>query len=162
MTPEELARKRAANAAWQKANRDKCREYNNKYRSKPSVKEKQKEYDKRHRIRHPGSMLIAKRKWYKANKPKIRLVARKLALKTKFGMTLDDFNRMFESQDKKCAVCLSENSGAKIDWAVDHCHSTGKVRGILCHPCNRILHWKVTPEILHRAADYLERNSHDD
>lgn len=57
-----------------------------------------------------------------------------------------------------CAVCLRRRTQAderRLDR--DHCHRTGRPRGLLCHKCNRALASWVTPEWLRAAADYLER-----
>jgi hypothetical protein len=42
---------------------------------------------------------------------------------------------MFISQGKRCATC-QRDTPTKTGWDTDHCHTTGKVRGIICHPCN--------------------------
>lgn len=54
-------------------------------------------------------------------------------LKTKYGMTIDDWDRMYAQQGGKCACCKDEFGMLP---AVDHCHKTGAVRGILCSECN--------------------------
>ena len=56
--------------------------------------------------------------------------------KANYGLSYQDVHNMWMAQDKKCASCkdlvnLGHNKGV-----VDHCHTTGKVRSILCHPCN--------------------------
>jgi len=67
----------------------------------------------------------------------------------RYGMTFDD---MAELLRQPCSVCGS--------WEyprVDHCHETGKVRGMLCHHCNTALSHPMTPDRLRAMADYLER-----
>lgn len=65
-------------------------------------------------------------------------------LKSNFGITFDDYTRMLEQQDGVCAICLrpeetkSRSGKAKL-LAVDHCHTTGKVRGLLCQFCNQAI-----------------------
>lgn len=66
--------------------------------------------------------------------------------KTRYGITADDYDRMLKEQDGKCKLCNKEEHvrGTTPDkkpkrLAVDHCHKTGKVRGLLCHNCNVML-----------------------
>lgn len=85
-------------------------------------------------------------------------------LRKKYRISLREYKEMLLSQDGCCAICGSEEVIAirrkTFSLAVDHDHKTGKVRGILCHGCNRALgHMKDDPEILRAAADYLEKNS---
>jgi hypothetical protein len=54
----------------------------------------------------------------------------------KFGLTLGELDVMYARQDSKCAICgITEQEHGKY-LAIDHCHRTGKVRGLLCMPCN--------------------------
>lgn len=84
--------------------------------------------------------------------------------KRNYGITDADLAAMKKEQDNKCYLCRSEgfligknNHDEKL--AVDHCHSTGKVRKLLCHNCNRALGlFKDNPELMRRAADYVENN----
>lgn len=59
----------------------------------------------------------------------------------KYGITLEDYQRMLSNQKGVCAICHKNNSyaGKTRMFAVDHCHVTGKVRGLLCQSCNRAL-----------------------
>jgi hypothetical protein len=62
---------------------------------------------------------------------------RKASLKRNFGLTPQEFDAMLISQDGVCACCGCESPGGKHDqWHVDHCHATGRVRGLLCFRCN--------------------------
>lgn len=69
-------------------------------------------------------------------------------------MTLEDYQRMYDEQTGHCAIC----SGWRKVLCVDHCHKNGFVRGLICRLCNgRLLTAaKDSPEILRKAADYLE------
>jgi hypothetical protein len=73
----------------------------------------------------------------------------------RYGITLNEKERIFDSQNKTCAICKSKDSGKK-GWNIDHDHVTNKIRGILCHSCNLGLgHFKDNKEFLKNAAEYL-------
>ena len=60
--------------------------------------------------------------------------------KSKFNITLDDYDRMFEEQKGVCAICGQPQKSSRR-LAVDHNHITGKIRGLLCTVCNTDLGW---------------------
>ena len=62
-----------------------------------------------------------------------KLAVKDYQLQHKYGITLVDYNIMLESQGGVCKICRL----AAKQLCVDHCHTTGKVRGLLCHGCNR-------------------------
>ena len=73
--------------------------------------------------------------------------------KRKYGITQDDWDRMFTEQSGKCAVC-EEAFSDQIN--VDHNHETGQVRGLLCSLCNWLLGMAKEDEtILLKAVQYL-------
>jgi hypothetical protein len=79
---------------------------------------------------------------------------RKWYLKTTYGLTPEEYSDMYLKYDGKCYICLE-----KKDYYlhVDHDHSTGKIRGLLCHGCNNALGLlKDSKESLLRAIEYLE------
>jgi len=91
-------------------------------------------------------------------------VYRNKNLKYQYGITLDDYNRMLVQQNHTCAIChqpetmLHPRSGRVKELAVDHCHSTGTVRGLLCNRCNTTIGlFNDDPETLRAAIAYLER-----
>lgn len=51
----------------------------------------------------------------------------------KYGLTTESFNELLVSQSGRCAIC---NNPLNEKFCIDHCHSTGAVRGLLCYPCN--------------------------
>jgi len=78
------------------------------------------------------------------------------------GITEVDFEIMFKEQNGVCAICcqpeIAKFNGKIQHLAVDHDHVTGIVRGLLCLNCNHVLgKAKDNPEILRKAADYLEK-----
>jgi hypothetical protein len=83
-----------------------------------------------------------------------------------YGITLHEYERMLKEQDCKCAICRREETRvvrngsdeAKRMLAVDHCHKTGKVRGLLCSDCNPSLGgFQDSIEILANAIAYLNK-----
>jgi hypothetical protein len=90
------------------------------------------------------------RKWKDRYKNKV--------LKSRYGITLEQFNKMFEDQNGGCALC---GKGPIRDNAlcVDHNHATGKVRALLCHGCNRDIAILDNPELLARAMGYLAKHA---
>lgn len=71
----------------------------------------------------------------------------------RYGITPEEYDRRVKEQDGKCAICLEERP-----LAVDHCHETGKVRGLLCRSCNAGMGMlKDDPERLRRAILFLEQ-----
>ena len=70
------------------------------------------------------------------------------------GITENEWHILYNKQQGKCAICL-EISNKKLH--VDHCHSTGRIRGLLCGACNMgIGQLKDNPNILRQAIKYLE------
>lgn len=78
----------------------------------------------------------------------------------RYGVTIEDYMQMFDAQGGKCALCGSDPDKRRHhDFAVDHCHESGVVRGLLCHRCNVGLgHFQDNPVLLMAAAEYLERH----
>ena len=77
----------------------------------------------------------------------------------KFGITAEEFKSIFEKQEGCCAICGRHQLEFKKALAVDHCHKTGKIRGLLCTNCNQGLgHFMDNSELLLKAAEYLKDN----
>lgn len=131
-----------------------CREcdkkYKKEYRNTEEGKKKKTEYSK---------------KYYSKNKDRIKKkqkdnpnIHRNTKLKKNFGIDLNQYNEMLNNQNKKCAICYIHESELIKKLAVDHCHKTGKIRGLLCMKCNIILgQAKDNIKILNSAISYLEK-----
>jgi len=78
-------------------------------------------------------------------------------LKRLYGITLDDYNQMLTEQNDCCAICKTTEPGGKHGkFMVDHCHDTGKVRGLLCKRCNIGLgEFNDDTSLLEKAVLYL-------
>ena len=87
-----------------------------------------------------------------------------LYLQRTYSISLTDYKTMYDTQEGLCAICRTEGftmaNHHKMKLAVDHCHTTGKVRGLLCHNCNRALGlFKDNPEAIERAMKYVSSES---
>jgi len=101
--------------------------------------------------------------YYKNGKPRIdnrcydctrrkKIYSQERMLKNVYGLSLDEYNHMLINQDSSCAICSRHD----IQLYVDHCHSSGKVRGLLCQHCNSGIGFlKDDPEIIRAALQYL-------
>ncbi len=69
------------------------------------------------------------------------------------------YEEMLEAQNRRCAICGAPHDEQKRGLAVDHCHTTGKVRGLLCSPCNSqlIVVCENQLHLVERAQAYLAR-----
>ena len=79
--------------------------------------------------------------------------ARRQHLKAQYGLTPEGYMRMLANQFNQCAICGSPFEGLRIE--VDHCHDTGKVRGLLCSVCNRWLAALEHATFIDKARQYL-------
>jgi len=92
--------------------------------------------------------------------PKVKEKKRSEGLKRKFNLTLEEYDRIFDSQNGKCSICGSSNSGRTGNFCIDHNHKTGKVRGLLCHNCNLMIgNSGDSIYILLNGIKYLEKDS---
>ena len=87
------------------------------------------------------------------------LKQRHYKLQYMYGITETDYQKMLEEQNGVCAICginATIRKGAHIRLSVDHCHDTGKVRGLLCNRCNHAIGvFKDDPTLLKKAMEYL-------
>jgi len=81
----------------------------------------------------------------------------------RYGVTRADYDKMFAEQGGRCAICGTDDpathtsKGGDGSFCVDHCHQTGKVRGLLCGYCNTgIGKLRDNPDIMRKAAQYVE------
>lgn len=86
-----------------------------------------------------------------------KISVRKTHYKRSYGITIDEYNEMFEKQCGRCAICGGKHLGIK-NMAIDHCHKTNRVRGLLCPKCNLGLgFFRDNIDILKLAQHYLNK-----
>ena len=97
--------------------------------------------------------------WKKANSLEHEKSLRNSRYLYRYGITTEEYESLFKTQNGQCKICKSTDFGRKNanHFCVDHCHITGKVRGLLCHKCNSAL-GKFNDDInlLKNAITYLE------
>lgn len=134
---------RKAAKKWHAANAEKCREITKKYRQSLPIEVKRARYQK----------------WAKQNSGRVTFLSRRNALRRKYGLSLEKYDSILASQAGVCAICHApptlENCKCGL-LVVDHCHRTGKVRGLLCSNCNSGLgFFKENTQTLLHARCYV-------
>jgi hypothetical protein len=137
------------NKEWKNANKEKINARRRELRATPEAKMKSKEYKERTKDRDQQ---------YRDNRKHVK---KDYALKSNYGISLEEYNLMNQQQGDVCAICKQPETamwrGRLTRLAVDHDHNTGVVRSLLCSRCNRALgSFDDDPVLLRAAADYLE------
>ena len=129
-TPEEAARVRSQVQAYKLRNLDRIKEQS----------------AKRHAWRYANDPAYRERKDRQANEANLR---------RKYGIGSAERDARLTSQGNVCKVCKTPTPGGR-GWHIDHCHTTGIVRGILCTACNVFIgRIEARPEIHQAALDYI-------
>lgn len=99
----------------------------------------------------------ATQEWAEANPTAWERHKRKSYLKRKYGITPEEADSLFASQDGRCAICgATEGDSRGFRMHIDHCHTTGVVRGVLCNLCNAGLgNFRDDPGLMRKAIAYL-------
>lgn len=112
-------------------------------------------------------------KWRKANptkhnqrartpegKKRLAKYRKNWALRTRYGITFDQYKSMSDAQGGVCLICKGNQSRHR-PLVVDHCHKTGQIRGLLCDPCNiGLANFRDNAESLKNAVAYLSTAPH--
>lgn len=109
------------------------------------------------RQKNPEKEREAKHAWRRANPDYMR----DANLRNVHGITLEQFRDMERLQGGACVICRTKEAGGFGRWLkVDHCHKTGRIRGLLCHNCNTGLgHFKENLSFFEAAIAYLKKHS---
>jgi 5-methylcytosine-specific restriction endonuclease McrA len=108
------------------------------------------------KIEHPRRMYM--QRWYAGNRDRVLEQKVRYGLKKRYGLTLEMYAALSESQDHRCAICRVpglETKSKKLH--VDHSHQTGKVRGLLCAKCNVALGVLENTALVEKGQVYLEK-----
>lgn len=119
--------------------------------------EKQREYHKKWVSKNPEFYAEYKKQWNLKNRDKVREHRRKYNRNTRKYLKRAPTNiyiYLFDKQNGVCAICGVKPQDKRL--AVDHCHQSGEIRGLLCSNCNLgIGLLQDNPMLLTKAADYL-------
>lgn len=116
--------------------------------------EKKKVYDQSYRESNREKINNYARVYNQANRDKLK----DNRLRRTYGITLEEYNKMFEDQNGCCAICNEHQLTLNQILYVDHCHESGRVRGLLCLNCNILLgKAKDSEKILFKAIEYLKK-----
>jgi len=129
--------------------------------------EHKKEYQKEYYLKNKKKLLEYRKNFYNENK-EVSIQRSKTwaennkrrrkhnVLMSTHKISIDDYERMLVEQDYKCYCCSVEHSNLKKGLFVDHCHTTGRVRGLLCNSCNSALGYaKDNIKVLTNMIKYL-------
>lgn len=128
-----------------------------------------------YRTDNPEKVADATRKWRKNNREKSNATKRAWVRKnldkhnatrrkSAYGISDVEFRSLFASQNGKCALCEfvfpgMQTGDRNASPHVDHCHTTGKIRGLLCNSCNTGLgRFKDSTDLLLKAVSYLQKS----
>jgi hypothetical protein len=152
---ENKAKHAADGKAWREKNKEKVAATNKTWQV--NNREKVRADAKEWRAANSDLVTAYNTKWWQNNLAKALQTRMRASLKANFGITLEFYFEMLEAQKGVCFVCKQTcKTGRRL--AVDHCHATGRIRGLLCHACNCALgRTNDDPEILRGLANYLER-----
>jgi|SRR5215469_3883691 len=143
--------------------RAQCRDCYNEQRrknyqvtDKGRLLERWRNHYERHKERIKAYQAEYQPKHYKANRERYRQWRFTWQLK-RYGMSREDLLKMLEGQGGRCKICGYEFGSGNKRRAIDHCHESGKVRGILCNGCNVAIALLGTVENCESAVQYLKQ-----
>ena len=113
-------------------------------------------YRKAYREKNKEVIAASQKRYREKNKEALVAYNKRYHILSKYGLTLEERNKMQVEQGNACKICLREFND-EIGCCVDHCHTSGKIRGLLCQSCNKGLgHFRDNTLDLARALEYLE------
>lgn len=141
-----------------KRKREERVQYNREWRAKN--KKYVKEYLQKWRSEHKEQIKIYSSRSLKRMREKCPDKLRSQQLKWRYGITLEEKNKIISSQGNRCPICqdeFSSKSSSKMA-CIGHCHQSGEIRGVLCRNCNTILGYlRERIDSLERMISYLKR-----
>lgn len=122
-----------------------------------------------------GCRKVSSRTWSSKNPDKVKeryrlnkekpldsLKLRDYSLKVRYNLSLEAYSNILKAQNYLCAICSRDSREMTYFLHVDHCHTTGKVRGLLCAPCNVYLGYsRDDKKVYENAISYLKESNGD-
>jgi len=112
----------------------------------------------RRRAADPEAARARERAWRAAWSPEKKHQENRRTALRRYGLAPDQYDELLSKQNGRCAICDGPPNGkGGLYFHVDHCHTSGEVRGLLCHYCNTAIgSFRDDPALLRRAIAYLE------
>lgn len=133
-----------------------CKSCLKRYRD--SKKEERNKVIKQWRLNNKDKIELYRKNSYEKDMLRMKKWREKNRIFKLYGITNEQVLEMKTNQNGKCLICEKHESELKRGLCVDHCHSTNKIRGLLCHSCNQALGlFKDNTCFLKRALSYLEK-----
>jgi hypothetical protein len=108
---------------------------------------------------YPSCKKCDKKRRKKLDRGKRAYQARRTKIAMTYGLTEDDVRQIMDEQRGCCKICGDSLCSGFREYSIDHCHDTGKIRGLLCSHCNSgIGYLKDNPLLCRLAANYLEES----
>ena len=126
-----------------------------KYQEDAKYRRKRIVHSRNYRAAHKEELAERQRRKWKAKQPACRArIFRQWHLQSKYGISLDDYDRLFKRQRGRCRICGVKKRKLYVD------HKGKIVRGLLCHPCNCGLgFFRDDPKRMRRAIVYVKASS---
>lgn len=116
-------------------------------------------YDRAYGNEHREARRLRSKAWREKHPDRQREHSRRHHLRRHFALTVEEYESLLAEQGGVCAICGGAETLAGRAFCVDHDHSTGAIRGILCHRCNVCIGQASDDvDVLRRAVAYLERS----
>lgn len=139
-------------------------EYNKKYREQNRERIRQQDRERYRKLtpEQKEQRLKWSRESYERNKDKVLARQRERHLKINYSLSKDEYDSLVKEQNGCCAICGKPEhrklkTGEIKPLSVDHCHTTGEVRKLLCNDCNALLGFcKEDISILEKSIEYLK------
>lgn len=156
------AKQREANKRWRENNPDAYKASYDAQNKRRYEKDKADGFSRQKKYREENAESIDARMkvWRENNRDHLNAYRMREYYKRKYGLTIEGKAALLAAQGGVCACCGSPSPNHKQGWVVDHDHTSGKVRGVLCQPCNLTL-GKVSDSIAHLRSliSYLEKHN---
>lgn len=126
-----------------------AKRYGAKRRADPEFREKHKQYMREYRRKNKERLRKNDAIYQKLNALEIRLKRK--------GLAPEAYQKTVEEHHGLCDLCGRKPDGRWKKLNIDHCHKTGRFRGLLCFACNRAIgYFRDDPDLLRRAANYVQ------
>jgi hypothetical protein len=123
--------------------------------------EEKEEYNRKNRLHYKNNK-GKKAEYAKLRRKNYPRIYRDREYKNKYNISITEYDAILEKQNRACAICKIPQSELNYQLAVDHCHDTKKVRGLLCRSCNLAIgYFRDNVQVIENSIHYLKKFKED-